>query len=113
VAQDDLTALKPEVDLRALIPATEQRRAFARGYVSDMCPFHLDNSPSFQIYPDGWKCFAQCGSADVFDYLIRVEGLSLREAIERVREMPRPLGLSGRAFRLGRTVNLQVRLGRH
>jgi hypothetical protein len=50
------------------------------------CPFHADGTPSFAIHADGlWTCHGGCGSGNVFQFLERVEGISFKEAVARVK----------------------------
>ena len=51
-----------------------------------LCPFHAEKSPSFSVNPGRqiFKCFG-CGvGGDVFEFLMRVEGLSFPEAAQRI-----------------------------
>jgi Protein of unknown function (DUF3631)/CHC2 zinc finger len=50
------------------------------------CPFHSpDNHPSFSVFEkDGktfWKCHAGCGDGDQLDFLVKLRGYSIKEAI--------------------------------
>ena len=47
------------------------------------CPFHADRSPSFTIYSGGarYQCFGCGASGDVFDFLQRLHGVGLRDAV--------------------------------
>jgi len=58
------------------------------------CPFHEDRNPSFQVSPDrgSWKCWAGCGSGDAPALLMRLEGLTFPEAVQRLASM---FGLDG------------------
>ncbi len=50
------------------------------------CPFHEDSNPSFSISADKplWNCFSKCGGGDWIKYLERKEGLTFKEALERL-----------------------------
>jgi DNA primase len=53
-----------------------------------LCPFHGEKTPSFTVYPrtQHFKCYG-CGKAgDVFTFLMEREGLTFREAMERLAE---------------------------
>ena len=64
------------------------------GRLVGLCPFHLDDNPSFAVFGDNldrcgcWSCDFATG--DVIDYLQRVDALSfkdaLRKAISKLRE---------------------------
>lgn len=55
------------------------------------CPFHQDRSPSLAVFPltQTWWCFG-CGiGGDVLTFLQRIEGLTFREAVQRLdNKMP-------------------------
>lgn len=74
-------SLVEEARLRA--PSIHELAGIEAGKKTGRCPLHDDSSPSFSISPDGrkWKCFAGCGSGDVFDLLERLQGLSLGEVL--------------------------------
>ena len=51
-----------------------------------LCPFHQEKTPSFSVNPHGqyFHCFG-CGiGGDVFDFLMRAEGLSFMEAMREL-----------------------------
>ncbi len=50
------------------------------------CPFHDEKTPSFHVRPDRqtYHCFGCGEGGDVYDFLIKVDGLSFREALEDV-----------------------------
>jgi DNA primase len=52
------------------------------------CPFHEEKTPSFFVNPalGLWKCFGCGASGDVFDFVMRIEGLTFSEAGERLAE---------------------------
>ena len=50
-----------------------------------LCPFHNDTSPSLVITPDKnlWNCLGACGEGgSVVQFVMKVEGVSLRHAVE-------------------------------
>jgi hypothetical protein len=46
-----------------------------------LCPFHGENTPSFNVYEDHYHCFGCGAHGDVFDWLTHHRGLSMREAV--------------------------------
>ena len=55
-----------------------------------VCPFHEEREGSFTVYGDTerWYCFGCGEGGDVLDFLQRIEGLSLPEAIRRLEAAP-------------------------
>jgi len=53
------------------------------------CPFHADKTPSLVVSPKTnlWHCLGACqAGGSVIDWVMRSEGVSFREAVERLRE---------------------------
>jgi len=53
------------------------------------CPFHDDKTPSLVVSPKSnlWHCLGACqAGGSVIDWVMRSEGVSFREAVERLRE---------------------------
>ena len=86
----DLVALKARHPLGDAVEAAGVRLR-GRGRVRQgVCPFHDEAEASFTVYADTEKfyCFG-CGEAgDVLDFIQRVEGLTLPEAIRRLDGSP-------------------------
>ena len=84
--QVDLAALKSRHSLGDVVEASGVQLR-GRGRVRQgVCPFHQESEGSFTVYGDSelWYCFG-CGlGGDVLDFVQRVEGLSLPEAIQRL-----------------------------
>ena len=54
-----------------------------------LCPFHSEKHGSFFVYPESgtWHCFGACATGgDVFSFIMKKEGLSFSEALERLAE---------------------------
>lgn len=52
------------------------------------CPFHEEKTPSFYVNPQLglWKCFGCGAGGDIFEFVMRIEGLTFPEAGERLAE---------------------------
>mgnify|MGYP001455932178 FL=1 len=59
------------------------------------CPFHNEKTPSFYVYDDHFHCFGCGAHGDAISFLMRAEGASFPEAVERLAaeagmEVPKP-----------------------
>lgn len=62
------------------------------------CPWHHDPTPSFKVdlQTNTWKCWAECGQGDVYDFLCKFYGMDVVEAYEHLsgenpnNELPQP-----------------------
>ncbi|MCY3602740.1 MAG: CHC2 zinc finger domain-containing protein [Chloroflexi bacterium] len=86
----DLTVLKSRHPLAEVV---EQAGVPLRGrgrVRQAVCPFHEEREGSFTVYGDTerWYCFGCGEGGDVLDFLQRLEGLSLPEAIRRLEGTP-------------------------
>ncbi len=48
------------------------------------CPFHREDTPSLKIYKDSYYCFGCGKGGDVFNFVMDFEGVSFREAYEKL-----------------------------
>ena len=87
-ADEEVERLKREVSLEQLVRARgvelERRGADLHG----RCPFHDDRTPSFVVTPakNLWHCLGACqAGGSVIDWVMRVEGVSFRHAVELLR----------------------------
>jgi len=86
VASNDVVEeIKRRVDLVEIASAYVKLRRAGRNW-EGLCPFHQEKTPSFSINPEKqvWYCFG-CGSGgDVFSFVQKAEGLTFREALEKL-----------------------------
>ncbi|MGY0386503.1 DNA primase [Nocardioides sp. WG-D5] len=56
------------------------------GTYKGLCPFHDEKSPSFNVNPSRgfYKCFGCGEGGDVIDFVMKLDGLSFFEAVERL-----------------------------
>lgn len=93
----DIPALKRRHPLGRVVEASGVQLK-GRGRVRQgVCPFHEESEGSFTVYADTQRfyCFG-CGlGGDVLDFIQRLDGLSLPEAIRRLDAHPLPQPGSG------------------
>ena len=89
----DLEALKSRNPLGDVVEASGVQLK-GRGRVRQgVCPFHDEAEGSFTTYEDSQRyfCFGCGDGGDVLDFIQRMEGLTLPEAIQRLGGGPEPM----------------------
>lgn len=86
-ADDAKERVRQATDIVDLVGSYLQLRRQGRGYVG-LCPWHDDSRPSFQVNPDRqtFKCWVCDIGGDAFTFLMRMDGLDFREALEQLAE---------------------------
>ena len=86
---EQLDAMADEIDLVDYIGQTEDLHRKGNKYFI-RCPLHSgDNTPSLCINPETnkWHCFGCGEGSSIYDWMVKYEGLSFREAVEKVAEL--------------------------
>ncbi len=83
ILKDDIDALRTQADIVAVVGEYTTLKRAGRSY-KGLCPFHTEKTPSFTVTPDGnfFNCFGCGESGDIYDFLMRLEGLEFPEAVE-------------------------------
>ncbi|MDP9245973.1 MAG: DNA primase, partial [Chloroflexota bacterium] len=83
----DFDLVKERVDIVQLVGERVQLRKAGRAY-KGLCPFHSEKTPSFTVDPDRrtFKCFGCMEGGDVFDWLIKIDGVDKAEALKILAE---------------------------
>jgi DNA primase catalytic core len=92
IDKDAIEALKRLVDLVGLVRSYGHELKRTGKSYTGLCPFHREKTPSFNVDPakGTWRCFGACSEAgqrggDAITFVELVEGVSFREAYERLR----------------------------
>lgn len=83
--QDFKEQVRLRTDLIALINETVTLQPVRGGHeFIGLCPFHDDHSPSMRVYPErqSFRCWACQTGGDCFEFVMRRENVSFREALE-------------------------------
>ena len=83
----DFDLVKDRVDIVQLVSERVQLRKAGRAY-SGLCPFHAEKTPSFTVDPDRrtFRCWGCGEKGDVFDWLIKTDGVDKAEALKILAE---------------------------
>jgi len=85
---DDLRErVREATDIVDLVGSYISLRRAGRG-LSGLCPWHEDSRPSFQVNPERqtFRCWVCNIGGDVFTFLMRMEKLEFREALEQLAD---------------------------
>ena len=79
--------VKQATDVVDLIGSVISLRRQGSGYVG-LCPWHEDTRPSFQVNParQSWACWVCDLRGDVFNFMMKYEGVEFREALRLLAE---------------------------
>ncbi|TWT94093.1 DNA primase [Botrimarina colliarenosi] len=86
-ADDAKERVRQATDIVDLVGNYMQLRRQGRGYVG-LCPWHEDSRPSLQVNPErqSFKCWVCDLGGDVFSFLMKMDGLDFREALEQLAD---------------------------
>ncbi len=78
-----LDELRARTPLHALIGRRARLAKAGRNW-KGCCPFHNEKTPSFHVYDDHFHCFGCGAHGDAVTFVMRAEGASFPEAVERL-----------------------------
>jgi DNA primase len=84
---DTKERVKQAVDIVDLVGSHIQLRRQGRNYVG-ICPWHDDTRPSLQVNPErqSFKCWVCDIGGDVFSFVMKMEGVEFREALDMLAD---------------------------
>lgn len=79
--------IKEKLDIVKLISEYIKLKKVGANYTAS-CPFHSEKNPSFYVSPSRqiFKCFGCQKSGDVFQFIMEIEGLEFKEALQILAE---------------------------
>ena len=89
IPESEIERIKSEVSLVRLAEVAGVKLTKRGKDYSGCCPFHDDKTPSFIISPEKnlWNCLGAClEGGDVISFVMKVEGVSFRYALELLRD---------------------------
>ena len=90
IPESELERLKREVSLERLVEASGIALTKSGKDLVGLCPFHDDHDPSLRVTPgvNLWRC-PPCGiGGSVIDWVMKMQGVSFRHAVELLRTDP-------------------------
>lgn len=89
IPESEIERLKSEVSLARLVEAAGVELKRAGADLVGRCPFHDDREPSLVVSPKKnlWHCLGACqAGGTVIDWVMKMNGVSFRHAVELLRE---------------------------
>jgi DNA primase len=79
--------VRQQTDIVRIVSDYVQLKKRGQNWIA-CCPFHSEKTPSFNVHPGKgiYKCFGCSAGGNVFDFVMRVEGLSFPDAVRLVAE---------------------------
>lgn len=87
MASDDVREVKSRLDIAEVIGDYVVLRKSGQTYWGK-CPFHNEKTPSFSVSPERqtFHCFGCGKGGDIYTFIMEIENLDFREALERLAE---------------------------
>lgn len=88
IREEDIAEVRQKARIDDVVSSYVTLRPAGGGSWKGLCPFHDEKSPSFHVTParQFWHCFGCGEGGDVFTFLMKIDGLSFVEAVERLAE---------------------------
>lgn len=85
---DAVEEVKRKLDLVEYIGRTTKLQKAGRSF-RGLCPFHIEKTPSFHVFPDraSWRCFGSCGEGgDLFSFVQKRDNVDFRAALRSLAQ---------------------------
>lgn len=85
--EDQVEEIKRKTDIVAIVGQYVALKKMGRHH-KGLCPFHSEKTPSFTVNEELglYKCFGCGAGGDVISFLMEIEGIDFREALERLAD---------------------------
>jgi DNA primase len=88
IRDEDIAAVREKARIDEVVSAYVTLRNAGGGSQKGLCPFHDEKSPSFNVRPShgSFYCFGCQEGGDVIAFLMKIDGLTFVESIERLAD---------------------------
>ena len=88
IRDDDITEVREKARIDDVVSQYVTLKRAGGGSLKGLCPFHDEKTPSFNVNParQFFHCFGCGEGGDVIAFLMKVDGLTFTETVERLAE---------------------------
>jgi DNA primase len=88
IRDEDIAAVREKARIDEVVASYVTLRNAGGGSLKGLCPFHDEKSPSFHVTPARgfFHCFGCQEGGDIFTFLMKIDGLTFGEAVERMAD---------------------------
>jgi DNA primase len=88
IRDDDIALVRERARIDEVVSSYVTLKHAGGGSQKGLCPFHDEKSPSFNVNPSRgfFHCFGCSEGGDVIAFLMKIDGLSFSEAVERLAD---------------------------
>jgi DNA primase len=88
INEDDIALVRERARIDEVVSTHVTLRRAGGGSFKGLCPFHDEKTPSFHVTPSRafFHCFGCEEGGDVFDFVMKVEGLTFTDAVRRLAD---------------------------
>ncbi len=88
IRDDDIQTVREKAKIEEVVSGYVTLRNAGGGSLKGLCPFHEEKSPSFHVTPSRsfWHCFGCNTGGDVIAFLMKIDGLTFVESVERLAD---------------------------
>src|SRR5690349_23234381 len=88
IRDDDIAEVREKARIDDVVSGYVTLKRAGGGSLKGLCPFHDEKSPSFNVNPARafYHCFGCGEGGDVISFLMKIDGLSFVESVERLAE---------------------------
>ena len=88
IREDDIAEVRDKTHIDEVVSQYVTLRNAGGGSQKGLCPFHDEKTPSFHVTParQFWHCFGCGEGGDVISFLMKIDGLTFVEAVERLAD---------------------------